>query len=56
VGLVVIASVLITSLLGQLIFAVGAQAVQLRPWHVWWGRATLALMVFNIILGVTLVL
>ncbi len=56
VGLLVISSVLVTPLLGQLIFAVGAQAAQVRPWHIWWGRATLALMVLNIVLGITLVL
>jgi len=56
VGLIIIASVLITPLLGQLMFAVGAQAAQLRPWHIWWGRATLALMVVNIILGITMIL
>lgn len=56
VGLLVIASVLITPLLGQLMFAVGAQIAQVRPWHIWWGRATLALMLLNIILGSTLVL
>ena len=55
VGLVIIVSVLITPLLGQLMFAVGPQVVQVRPWHVWWGRATLALMVLNIILGISLV-
>lgn len=55
VGLVIIASVLITVLLGQLIFAVGPQAVQMRPWHIWWGRAALVLTVVNIILGIDLV-
>lgn len=55
-GMFVIASVLITPLLGQLMFAVGPQAAQVRPWHIWWGRATLALMLLNIILGLSLVL
>lgn len=55
VGLMIIASVLITPLLGQLMFAVGAQAAKLRPWHIWWGRATLALMVLNVILGIDLI-
>lgn len=55
VGLVVIASVLMVPLLGQMMFAVGAQAAQLRPWHIWWGRAAMALMVLNIILGIDLV-
>lgn len=56
VGLIIIASVLINPLTGQLMLAVGAQAVKLRPWHIWWGRAILALMVLNIVLGITLVL
>lgn len=55
VGLVVIASVLMTPLIGQMMFAVGPQAARLRPWHIWWGRATVALMVLNIILGIDLV-
>lgn len=55
VGLVVIACVLITPLLGQMIFAVGAQAAQLRPWHIRFGRTTLALMVVNIVLGISLI-
>ncbi len=55
VGLAVISSLLIAVLLGQLMFAVGAQAVKLRPWHVWWGRATVILMIVNIILGVSLI-
>jgi len=56
VGLFIIASVMITPLLGQLMFAVGAQIAQVRPWHIWWGRATLALMVLNILLGINLVI
>jgi hypothetical protein len=48
-------SLLVTPLLGQLMFAVGSQVVQVRPWHVWWGRSALALMVLNIILGIDLV-
>ncbi len=56
VGLIIIASVLITPLLGQLMFAVSAQIAQVRPWHIWWGRVTLALMVLNIILGINLVI
>lgn len=55
VGLIIIASVLINPLTGQLMLAVGAQAVKLRPWHIWWGRAALALMLLNIVLGITLV-
>ncbi len=54
-GLIIIASVLITPLLGQLMFAVGPQVAQVRPWHIWWGRATLALMAVNIALGIGLV-
>jgi hypothetical membrane protein len=55
VGLIVIACVLVTPLVGQLMFAAVAQIAQLRPWHIRFGRATLALMVLNIVLGINLI-
>ncbi len=56
VGSAVVALLLFTPLMGQLILNTGAQGPQFRPWHIWPGRAVLLLMAVNIALGIAIVL
>ena len=56
VGTVVVALLLFTPLMGQLMLNTGAQGPQFRPWHIWSGRTVLALMTVNIALGILIVL
>jgi|PlaIllAssembly_1097288.scaffolds.fasta_scaffold17189_5 uncharacterized membrane protein len=56
VGTAVVALLLSTPLVGQLMLNTGAQGPQFRPWHIWSGRTVLALMAVNIALGIAMIL
>jgi cytochrome b561 len=56
VGTAVVALLLLTPLMGQLMLNTGTQGPQFRPWHIWCGRTVLTLMAVNIALGIAMIL
>ncbi len=56
VGIAIVALLLFTPLMGQLMLNTGAQGPQFRPWHIWSGRTVPVLMMINIALGIAITL